>query len=96
MLAPSGGARVAERALIRPEGSYVAELLDAGIEKCAQKLGEEGVEAVIASVSESDDRLISEFADIWFASYVVLAARGLDPSMIEDELNRRACEADTQ
>jgi len=86
--------RVAQRALERPEGSYVASLLDRGVAACAQKLGEEGVEAALAAVGESDERLVSELADLWFASYVVLAARGLDPAAVEDELVRRAAAAD--
>jgi phosphoribosyl-AMP cyclohydrolase / phosphoribosyl-ATP pyrophosphohydrolase len=87
--------RVAERAQNRPEGSYVARLLAGGPSKCAQKLGEEGVEAALAAAGESDERLVSELADLWFASYVVLAARGLDPDAVEDELKRRARDADT-
>jgi phosphoribosyl-ATP pyrophosphohydrolase/phosphoribosyl-AMP cyclohydrolase len=86
--------RVAERALSRPEGSYVASLLAGGAAKCAQKLGEEGVEAALATAGESDERMVSELADLWFASYVALAARGLDPAAVEDELARRAREAD--
>jgi phosphoribosyl-ATP pyrophosphohydrolase/phosphoribosyl-AMP cyclohydrolase len=82
--------RVASRAKERPEGSYVAKLLDGGVVACAQKLGEEGVEAALAAAGESDERLVSELADLWFASYVVLAARGLDPAAVEDELARRA------
>lgn len=81
--------RVAERAQTRPEGSYVAGLLDAGPRACAQKLGEEGVEAALAAAGESDERLVSELADLWFASYVVLASRGLDPTAVEAELARR-------
>ena len=88
--------RVSERAQTRPEGSYVARLIDRGVGKCAQKLGEEGVEAALAAASESDERLVSELADLWFASYVVLAARGLDPAAVEDELARRAREADAR
>jgi phosphoribosyl-ATP pyrophosphohydrolase/phosphoribosyl-AMP cyclohydrolase len=81
--------RVADRAQARPEGSYVAELLAGGPAACAQKLGEEGVEAALAAAGESDERLVSELADLWFASYVVLASRGLDPAAVEDELLRR-------
>jgi phosphoribosyl-ATP pyrophosphohydrolase/phosphoribosyl-AMP cyclohydrolase len=88
--------RVAERALARPEGSYVAGLLAEGPAKCAQKLGEEGVEAALAVASESDERVVSEVADLWFATYVALAARGLDPAAVEDELLRRAREADAR
>jgi phosphoribosyl-ATP pyrophosphohydrolase/phosphoribosyl-AMP cyclohydrolase len=81
--------RVAERAKERPQGSYVARLLDEGIAKCAQKLGEEAVEAAVAAVGEDDERLVSELADLWFHSYVLLAARGLDPAAIDRELRRR-------
>lgn len=88
--------RVSARAQTRPEGSYVALLLEGGPRKCAQKLGEEGVEAALAAAGESDERLVSELADLWFASYVVLAARGLDPAAVEDELVRRAAEADAR
>jgi phosphoribosyl-ATP pyrophosphohydrolase/phosphoribosyl-AMP cyclohydrolase len=81
--------RIRERAETRPEGSYVAELLDCGRSAVAQKLGEEGVEAALAVASEDDERVISEVADLWFASYVALAARGLDPATVEAELERR-------
>ena len=81
--------RVAERAQERPEGSYVARLLDAGVVACARKVGEEGVEAALAGAAESDERLVEELADLWFHSYVLLAARGLDPAAVEDELLRR-------
>ena len=81
--------RVRERAETRPDGSYVAKLLDDGPGACAQKLGEEGVEAALAVASEDDERVVSELADLWFASYVALAARGLDPAAVEAELERR-------
>ncbi len=81
--------RVAERARNRPEGSYVAGLLGQGLGAAARKVGEEGVEAALAGVSESDERVIEELADLWFHSYVLLAARGLDPAAVEDELARR-------
>ena len=81
--------RVAERAKERPEGSYVTELLARGSATAARKVGEEGVEAALAGVSESDERLVEELADLWFHSYVLLAARGLDPDDVEAELRRR-------
>ena len=81
--------RVAERAQERPEGSYVARLLDAGVVACARKVGEEGVEAALAGAAESDERLVEELADLWFHSYVLLAARGLDPAAVEAELESR-------
>lgn len=81
---------VAERAVTRPEGSYVAGLLEQGPAAAARKVGEEGLEVALAGAGESDERLVSELADLWFHSYVLLAARGLDPADVEDELRRRA------
>jgi len=80
---------VAERAKERPEGSYVTALLDDGVAACARKVGEEAVEASVAALAESDERLVEEIADLWFHSYVLLAARGLDPAAVDDELSRR-------
>jgi phosphoribosyl-AMP cyclohydrolase / phosphoribosyl-ATP pyrophosphohydrolase len=73
----------------RPDGSYVVALLDGGAAAAARKVGEEGVEAALAAVTESDERLVAELADLVFHSYVLLAARGLDPTAVEDELRRR-------
>jgi phosphoribosyl-ATP pyrophosphohydrolase/phosphoribosyl-AMP cyclohydrolase len=81
---------VAERATTRPEGSYVARLVEEGPAAAARKVGEEGVEVALAGAGESDERLVAELADLWFHSYVLLAARGLDPALVEDELARRA------
>ncbi len=78
---------VAERAASRPEGPYVTALQGAGA--AARKVGEEGVETALAGAGESDERLVSELADLWFHSYVLLAARGLDPVAVERELQRR-------
>jgi phosphoribosyl-ATP pyrophosphohydrolase len=49
-----------------------------GLPKIAQKVGEEGVEAVIAALAESDERLVSESADLLFHLVVLLKARGID------------------
>ena len=81
---------VAERAATRPEGSYVAGLLDGGVAKCAQKVGEEAVEVVRAALVESDARLVEESADLIYHLYVLLASRGVDVAAVEDELARRA------
>ena len=85
--------RVIERATSRPEGSYVAGLVAEGAPAAARKVGEEGLEVALAGTGESDERLVSELADLWFHSYVLLAARGLDPAAVEDELARRAAPA---
>src|SRR3954468_18069177 len=88
--APALWRTIAERAQNRPEGSYTAKLLDAGIGKCAQKVGEEAVEVVTAALSESDERVVSEAADLVYHLYVLLAARGVDLAAVEDELASRA------
>src|SRR6266545_1803514 len=80
---------VAERAATRPEGSYVTALLGQGAGAAARKVGEEGLETALAGAGESDARLVSELADLWFHSYVLLAARGLDPAAVERELEVR-------
>src|SRR5262245_44317079 len=82
--------RVVERAAVRPDGSYVGRLVGEGPAAAARKVGEEGVEVALAGAGESDERLVSELADLWFHSYVLLAARGLDPDAVERELERRA------
>jgi phosphoribosyl-ATP pyrophosphohydrolase/phosphoribosyl-AMP cyclohydrolase len=80
---------IKEREAVRPDGSYVVRLLDEGPAAPARKVAEEGVEVVLAALGESDERLVAEVADLWFHALVVLAARGLDPAMVEDELRRR-------
>jgi phosphoribosyl-ATP pyrophosphohydrolase/phosphoribosyl-AMP cyclohydrolase len=82
--------RVCERARDRPAESYVVRLLDGGPLACARKVAEEGAEAALAAVSESDERVVEEVADLWFHSYVLLASRGLDVAAVEDALARRA------
>ena len=88
--APALWRTIVERARERPKGSYVADLLGLGVRSCAQKVGEEAVEAALAAVTEDDERVVAELADLWFHAYVLLAARGLDPEQVEDELARRA------
>jgi phosphoribosyl-AMP cyclohydrolase / phosphoribosyl-ATP pyrophosphohydrolase len=80
---------VAERARTLPEGSYVAALLEDGPTAAARKVVEEAVEAAFAGVSEEDEAVVAEVADLWFHSLVLLAARGLDVALVEDELRRR-------
>ena len=69
--------------------SYVVSLLNDGTPRVARKVGEEAVELVVAALGESDERVVSEAADLWFHVLVLLRSRGLDPAAIEDELRRR-------
>jgi phosphoribosyl-ATP pyrophosphohydrolase/phosphoribosyl-AMP cyclohydrolase len=82
-------ATISQRLRDRPEGSYIARLAERGIERMAQKVGEEGTEVVIAAVTKNREALIAETADLWFHSYVVLAASGLTPEDVWAELARR-------
>ena len=70
-------ALVAERARLRPPGSYTTRLLDAGVRAIAQKVGEEGVETALAAVAEDDAALCGEAADLMYHLLVLLRARGL-------------------
>jgi phosphoribosyl-ATP pyrophosphohydrolase/phosphoribosyl-AMP cyclohydrolase len=88
--APDLWRTIAERAQERPAGSYTTELLEAGVGACARKVGEEAVEVTVAALDESDERLVSEAADLVYHLYVLLAARGLDVAAVEDELRRRS------
>ena len=54
------------------------------------KVGEEAVEVVRAALAESDERLVSEAADLVYHLYVLLASRGVDVAAVEDELARRS------
>jgi phosphoribosyl-ATP pyrophosphohydrolase len=72
-----------------PEGSYVARLYEKGLDAILRKVGEEATETILAAKGESDTRLVSETADLWFHTLVMLAARGLGPADILAELSRR-------
>ncbi len=88
--APALWRTISERKAERPDGSYVVSLLDAGVARCAQKVGEEGVEVGLAAVSGDRDAVVAEAADLVFHLYVLLAAAGVDVADVEDELARRA------
>ncbi len=77
------------RAAADAGASYTRSLLDKGVGKCAKKLGEEAVEAVIAAVSEDDKSLVAESADLLYHLLVVLAARGVALDDVLAELHRR-------
>ena len=83
-------ATVAARASLRPEGSYTVHLLDAGVPKISQKVGEESVEVVVAANSEDDERLASEAADLLYHLLVLLQARGVPLDAVWEELAHRS------
>jgi phosphoribosyl-ATP pyrophosphohydrolase len=73
----------------RPVGSYTVELLTAGVPRIARKVGEEAVETAVAALSEGDERLISEMADLFYHCLVLLSARDLSLDDLQAELVRR-------
>lgn len=77
--------RVAER----PEGSYTARLWAEGTTRLAQKVGEEGVEVALAAVTQADDKLVGEAADLIFHLALLLKSRQLSLARVVGELERR-------
>ncbi len=80
---------IAERKAASPDASYVAKLNAGGIEKIAQKLGEEAVETVIAALSGSREEVVGEAADLIFHLLVLLQARRIKLDEVLAELDRR-------
>lgn len=71
------------------EGSFTNSLFEAGIAKIAQKVGEEGVEVVVAALAQDDDHLLNEAADLLFMTTVLLVQRGLTWEQVEAVLRER-------
>lgn len=82
-------ATIAARKGADPDTSWTAKLLAKGPEKCAEKFGEEAVEAIIEAVKGDRDRLTSEAADVLFHLLVMLAARDVSLADVLAELDRR-------
>lgn len=81
--------KILQREQLGSTDSYVVSLLNEGTPQIARKVGEEAVELAVAALSESDERVVSEAADLWFHVLVLLRSRGLDPAEVENELRRR-------
>jgi phosphoribosyl-ATP pyrophosphohydrolase len=82
-------ATIAARQGADPDSSWTAKLLAKGPEKCAEKFGEEAIEALIEAVKGDKTRLTSEAADVIYHLLVMCAARGVTLDEIEAELARR-------
>ncbi|MBQ0803859.1 MULTISPECIES: phosphoribosyl-ATP diphosphatase [unclassified Sulfitobacter] len=72
-----------------PSSSWTAQLLAKGPEKCAEKFGEEAIEAIIEAVKNDKPALTSEAADVLYHLLVMLASRDVPLSDVLDELARR-------
>ena len=82
-------AAIAARRAADPSTSYVAKLNARGVEKIAQKLGEEAVETVIAALSGTRADLVGEAADLVFHLMVLLGAKDVALADVLAELDRR-------
>jgi len=71
------------------EKSYVASLFEKGINKIAQKVGEEAVEVVIEAKDDNDDLFLSESADLLFHYLILLQAKGFELNDVVDVLKKR-------
>ena len=72
-----------------PDSSWTAKLLAKGPEKCAEKFGEEAVEAIIEAVKGDKAGLTSEAADVLYHLLVMLASRDVSLDAVMAELARR-------
>ncbi|MBI2206715.1 MAG: bifunctional phosphoribosyl-AMP cyclohydrolase/phosphoribosyl-ATP diphosphatase HisIE [Candidatus Rokubacteria bacterium] len=86
---------VADRKASPPAGSYVASLLAGGEAVVSRKVGEEAIEVITAALGgEGDARVVSEVADLWFHTMVLLGQRGIPLRDVLEELARRHAERD--
>ncbi len=72
-----------------PEGSYTTSLFKDGLNRIAQKVGEEALETVIEAVNGTDDRLVYEASDMFYHLIVLLTAKGLRIERVAEELRDR-------
>ena len=80
---------VRERRAADPAASYTARLLAGGPRRAAEKVTEEAGELSAAALAGTDEEVVAEAADLTYHMLVLLAARGLDLGLVEDELARR-------
>ena len=83
-------ATIKARRIAAADGSYTRQLLDAGVERCAKKFGEEAVETVIAATSQSKDALAGEAADLLYHLLVLLECREVVLSDVFAKLEGRS------
>lgn len=80
---------IAQRDEKRPPGSYTTKLLESGVQRMAQKVGEEGVETALAAVAGSDEDLLNESADLIYHLLVLLHNRKLELGSVVEVLRSR-------
>jgi phosphoribosyl-ATP pyrophosphohydrolase/phosphoribosyl-AMP cyclohydrolase len=72
-----------------PEGSYTTKLFKDGINKIAQKVGEEALETVIEATNGTNEHLVYEASDLLYHLTVLLTSKGLRIEQVADELHKR-------
>ncbi len=72
-----------------PENSYTSTMFKKGLNRIAQKVGEEGVETVIAAINDTEDAFIYEASDLIFHLQLLLTEKGLRLDDLVKELERR-------
>ena len=82
-------ATIAARKGADPETSWTAKLLAKGPEKCAEKFGEEAIEAIVEAVKGDRTRLTAEAADVLYHLLVMLTSRDVTLADVLAELDRR-------
>ncbi len=80
---------IADRKANPQPDSYTNELFDKGVNKIAQKVGEEAVEVVIAALGQTRDRQIEELADMFYHTLVLMAQMDISLDDVGAELARR-------
>ena len=78
-----------KRKVEMPEGSYTTSLFKDGINRIAQKVGEEALEAVIEATNGSNEKLVYEVSDLLYHLTVLLTSKGLRIEDIAEELQKR-------
>lgn len=80
---------IADRKANPQEGSYTNKLFNAGINKIAQKVGEEAVEVIVAALGQTRDLQIGELSDLFYHTLVLMSQLGISLDDVGAELQRR-------
>jgi phosphoribosyl-ATP pyrophosphohydrolase/phosphoribosyl-AMP cyclohydrolase len=80
---------IAERRVQPQPGSYTNKLLDAGVNRTAQKVGEEAVEVVVAALGQGREQQIGELSDLFYHALVLMAQLEISLDDVDAELARR-------
>ena len=80
---------IEERHRLMPEGSYTTSLFKDGLNRMAQKVGEEALELVIEAVNGTDERMIYEGSDMLYHLIVLMTSKGMRIEQMAEELMQR-------